>query len=377
LAIVFLLKLYNIQRKRTKYRYNKLDAVITARTQGEKAVNFGQWCGFFSLILSLYVVWQIRQLVLLIFTAVIIATALNRLVKWLRSLGVRRSLALWVTVFLTFFVVFLFIWLVFPPFASEIEKLIELIPNVWQKAELELQGFQEQLPEFVPALPSIDEIFKQLQPLQTGLLDRFLKLFSNSLTVIFQVLLIIILALMMLVNPKGYRKACLKLFPSFYRQRADEILTECETGLGNWMGGFLIGSMAIATLSGLGLWILQVKLVLAHALIAGVLNLIPNVGPALSVIFPFMVALLDAPWKAFAVVIIYFAIQNIESYFLTPTLMAKQVSLLPAVTLAAQVFFATFFGTFGLFLAIPLTVVIKTWMDEALFKDFLDKWEKT
>jgi predicted PurR-regulated permease PerM len=338
-------------------------------------VNFGKWCGFFSLILSLYILWQIRQLVLLIFTAVIIATALNRLVKWFRSIGIRRSLALWLTVFLTFFVIFLFIWLVFPPFIDEIEKLIDLIPAVWNKAELELKVFQEQLPDFIPAFPSIDEVFKQLQPLQTGLLSQFLKLFSNSLTVIFQVLLIIILALMMLVNPKGYRKACLQLFPSFYRRRADEILTECEVGLGNWMSGFLLGSTAIGVLSGIGLWILQVKLVLAHALIAGVLNLIPNVGPALSVIFPFMVALLDAPWKAFAVIILYFVIQNIESYFLTPTLMAKQVSLLPAVTLAAQVFFATFFGAFGLFLAIPLTVVIKTWMDEALFKDFLDKWE--
>lgn len=338
-------------------------------------MNFGKWCGFFSLILSLYILWQIRQLVLLIFTAVIIATALNRLVKWFRSTGIRRSLALWLTVFLTFFIIFLFIWLVFPPFIDEIEKLIDLIPAVWNKAELELKVFQEQLPDFIPAFPSIDEVFKQLQPLQTGLLSQFLKLFSNSLTVIFQVLLIIILALMMLVNPKGYRKACLKLFPSFYRHRADEILTECEVGLGNWMGGFLIGSTAIGVLSGIGLWLLQVKLVLAHALIAGVLNLIPNVGPALSVIFPFMVALLDAPWKAFAVIILYFVIQNFESYFLTPTVMAKQVSLLPAVTLAAQVFFTTFFGAFGLFLAIPLTVVIKTWMDEALFKDFLDKWE--
>jgi predicted PurR-regulated permease PerM len=338
-------------------------------------VSFGQWCGFFSLILSLCILWQIRQLVLLAFTAVIIATALNRLVNLFRRLGMRRSFAVWLTVFLSFFGFFLFIWLVFPPFIAEIEKLIDLIPDVWAKVELELQALQEKLPPYIPALPSIDEVFKQLQPLQTELLNQFLKVFSNSLTVVFQVLLIIILALMMLVNPKSYRKACLKLFPSFYRRRADEILTECEVGLGNWMGGFLLGSTAIGVMSGIGLWILQVKLVLAHALIAGVLNLIPNVGPALSVIFPFMVALLDAPWKAFAVIILYFTIQNIESYFLTPTVMAKQVSLLPAVTLVAQVFFTTFFGAFGLFLAIPLTVVLKTWLDEALFKDFFDKWE--
>jgi predicted PurR-regulated permease PerM len=53
-----------------------------------------------------------------------------------------------------------------------------------------------------------------------------------------------------------------------------------------------------------GLSVLQVKLVLAHALLAGLLNFIPNIGPTLSVVFPLIVALQDAPWKAIAIVIL-------------------------------------------------------------------------
>ncbi|MDJ0528462.1 MAG: AI-2E family transporter, partial [Microcystis sp. M53600_WE12] len=60
---------------------------------------------------------------------------------------------------------------------------------------------------------------------------------------------------------------------------------------------------------------------------------------------------------------------------LTPTVMAKQVSLLPAITLIAQIFFAQMFGILGLLLALPLTVVVKTWLDELLFKDILDQWD--
>jgi predicted PurR-regulated permease PerM len=89
---------------------------------------------------------------------------------------------------------------------------------------------------------------------------------------------------------------------------------------------------------------------------------------------PITVALLDAPWKAIAVLILYIIIQNIESYWLTPTVMAKQVALLPAVTLTSQILFATLFGALGLLMAIPLTVVAKTWLEEVLFKDVLDKW---
>jgi predicted PurR-regulated permease PerM len=104
------------------------------------------------------------------------------------------------------------------------------------------------------------------------------------------------------------------------------------------------------------------------------LNLIPNLGPTLSVVPAMAIALLDSPWKVVAVLILYLIIQQVESNFITPIVMAHQVSLLPAVTLIAQLFFVTFFGFLGLFLALPLTVVAKIWMQEVLIKDVLDEW---
>jgi predicted PurR-regulated permease PerM len=130
----------------------------------------------------------------------------------------------------------------------------------------------------------------------------------------------------------------------------------------------------ITFLSLIGLSVLQVPLALAHAVLAGLLNLIPNLGPGLSVIPPVTIALLDSPLKSGLVLILYFLIQQFESNLLTPYVMAQQVSLLPAVTLIAQVFFATFFGFLGLLLALPLTVVAQVWVREALIKDILNQW---
>lgn len=79
---------------------------------------------------------------------------------------------------------------------------------------------------------------------------------------------------------------------------------------------------------------------------------------------------MDAPWKALAVLILYTVIQQIESYWLTPTVMAKQVSLLPAITLTVQIFFASFFGFLGLLIALPLTVVAKVWLEAVLIRVF-------
>ena len=156
----------------------------------------------------------------------------------------------------------------------------------------------------------------------------------------------------------------------------DEVLRLCETALDNWMAGTLFNMFAIGLTSFIGLLVLQVRLPLANALIAGALEAIPTIGPTFSVLPPMAIALLDAPWKAGAVLALYFLIQQLEQYLLVPTVMAKQVSLLPAVTLLSQIIFAIFFGFLGLLLALPLVIVGQIWIKEVLVKDVLDRWQE-
>ncbi len=337
-------------------------------------MNLGQWFGFICFIIALFILWQIRNLLLLVFTAVVLATALNRFVKWLQKKGLHRNIALVCAISSILVFLILFIWLIFPPFSEQLQKLIEVLPRVWVKIDLELGLLQAKLPDYIPKLPNLKDLLGQLPPLQE-LISSFVSIFSDSLIVLLQLLLVIALTIMILASPQRYRKAFLSLFPSFYRRRADAILSLSEAALGNWLKGILINCLFIGISSGLGLAVLQIRLVLVHALLAGILNFIPNIGPVTSVIFPLSIAVLEAPWKIVAVIIWYVFIQNIETYWLSPIVMARQVSLLPAVTLTAQIFFARTFGIIGLILALPLTVVAKTWIEEALFKDILDRWE--
>jgi predicted PurR-regulated permease PerM len=101
------------------------------------------------------------------------------------------------------------------------------------------------------------------------------------------------------------------------------------------MGGVLISSLCVGLLAAAGLLLLGVKLVAANAVLAGLLNIVPNVGPTLSTMFPMSVALLEAPWKAVAVLILYIIVQNLESYLITPSVMHHQLKLLPGLTLSA------------------------------------------
>lgn len=308
--------------------------------------------------------------------AIVFTVALNRCVKGLQRLGIKRGLAILITLLTSLGIVILFFIIIVPPFIEQFQKLIELLPQAWDLVRNNSIQWRQQFQfDWLPSLPNLSDLVQQLQPLGTFVFSNFFTFFSNSVAAILQLLFVLVLAIMMLANPQPYRQAFLKLFPHFYRHRAEEILTLSEAGLGNWLLGIAISSTMVGLFSGFGLWLLQINLVLVHAILAGLLNFIPNIGPTASVIFPILIAVIDAPWKIVAILILYFIIQNVESYWLTPTVMAKQVSLLPAITLIAQIFFAQMFGILGLLLALPLTVVVKTWLDELLFKDILDKWD--
>jgi predicted PurR-regulated permease PerM len=339
-------------------------------------VNFGQFLGFLSFLLSLYILWQIRQLMLLFFTAVVLATALNSLVRRLQQFGIKKKFAIAATLMITFAIIILVFALIVPPFTEELRKLVELLPQVWERVGSELLKLQERQAQWkwLSSLPLASNSVQQLQPLGSELFKNFFAIFSNSILTVLEILLVLFLALMILLDPVLYRRGFLKLVPSFYRRRADEILTLSEAVLTNWLAGACLSSTFVGVLSGIGLSILGINLVLVNGLLAGLLNFIPNIGPTASIVFPIAITLLDDPWKIGAIFILYFIIQNLESYLVTPTIMAQQVSLLPAVTLISQLFFAQTFGLLGLLLALPLTVVAKTCLEEVLLKDILDRW---
>ncbi len=339
-------------------------------------MSLGKLIGFLAFAVSLYILWQIRQVLLLIFASVVFAVVLNRVVKWLQQRGAKRGIAIAITVITLLVILVCLIAVIGPSFAQQLEQLISLVPTLFQRLRNWFNSLQTWVPEQYLNLRNLGDVIPRVQPLVTRLLGNAYTWFSDLLAIIINVLLVIILSIMLLANPVPYRRGLILLFPAFYRRRADEILSECETNLVGWMTATLINMAAIATVSFIGLLILGVPLALANALLAGLLEFIPNIGPILSVIPPMAVAVLDAPWKAVAVFILYLLIQQFEAYVLVPIVMRQQVSLLPAFTLLSVVIFGTFFGFLGVFLSVPLVIVSKIWLNEVLIKDVLNNWHR-
>lgn len=342
-------------------------------------MKMGNPLGWIALLLAIAILWEVRQLVLMVVAAIVLATSLNLFARKLQNTGMRRELAVVVSIGTLVGALTVFFWLVVPPFIEQFEQFLQLVPQTVAQVEVWLNQILARLPGefFEPSSLNLNDIISQVQPIFNNFVETSFSVFSGTLGVVLNLILVVVLTLMFLASPGLYRHAFILLFPAFYRRRIDRVLDLSEQALSGWLVGVLFNMLVIAVLSWLSLWlILGIPLSLAHGIFAGLLTFIPNIGPALSVVPPMATAVLESPWKPLAVVVLYVIIQQVESNFLTPYVMAQQVSLLPAVTLVSQVVFATFFGFLGLLLALPITVVAQTVIYELLVKDILNNWQR-
>ncbi len=346
-------------------------------------MKFGQWLGLIATAAALLLLWSLRDVVIHLFAAIVLAMALCTVVGVVRQrVGCNRALALLMSLVGLVLLLAIAMAAVVPPFVQQFEQLLLQLPAAATKALTLLQQAMDQSSQMLYGKEALNWLRQSWGASSSGgeavsqSLQGLLGLAGNVGSGLLQGLFVVAVALMIAVQPTAYREVAVLLVPSFYRRRAREVLLRCGEALSSWMGGVLISSLCVAVLAGIGLSLLGVKLVVANALLAGLLNIIPNVGPTLSTIFPMSVALLISPWKALAVLGLYVVVQHLESYVITPSVMHHQVNLLPGLTLTAQFVFTVLFGPLGLLLALPLAVCLQVVIREVLIHDVLDPWRR-
>ncbi len=335
------------------------------------------------ILITSLIVWTLRDFLLLIICSLVISNIVCNLCNQIqKGLKIPRPLSLFLVLTVISVIVFTIFILVLPPFIKEFNEILVDIPNGLSKINILintnlnkfnilLYGEQSEnvidifsLINNVVTIPDASTIAKAIQESFKNLINIAGNLGSGLLKLIF----VLAVSLMFSIEPKQYKENILLLIPKNYRNKFRNILEKCNTALANWTFSMVISSLSVGILSLIVLSILDVKYVVSNALIAMVLNIIPNIGPVISGIFPISIALLDNFWKPLAVLGAYVIIQNIESYIIMPSIMKKKANLLPGLTLISQFGFTFIFGPLGLILSLPLAVVIQVLIKES-FKD--------
>jgi len=335
------------------------------------------------ILITLLIVWTLRDFLLLIICSLVISNIVCNLSNQIqKGLKIPRSISLFLVLAVISVIIFSIFILVLPPFIKEFNEILVDIPNGLSKINILINtnlnkfnslfyGEQSEnvidifsLLNNVVTIPDASTIAKAIQESFKNLINIAGNLGSGFLKLIF----VLAVSLMISIEPKQYKENILLLIPKNYRNKFRNILDKCNIALANWTFSMVISSLSVGLLSLIVLSILNVKYVVSNALIAMVLNIIPNIGPVISGIFPISIALLDNFWKPLAVLGAYVIIQNIESYIIMPSIMKKKANLLPGLTLISQFGFTFIFGPLGLILSLPLAVVIQVLIKES-FKD--------
>jgi predicted PurR-regulated permease PerM len=181
---------------------------------------------------------------------------------------------------------------------------------------------------------------------------------------LFGFITILILTFYFLVDSRNIVHAFLRLFPYTDRARVEDACHRVVTKVSAWLGGQLLLGLIIGTTAAIGLGILGVPYSMVLALIAGIGELIPIVGPLIAAIPAILVALSVSPALALIVAVFFIVQQQLENHVLVPKIMERQVGVSAVVVIVALLIGGTLLGITGAILAVPTAAILQVVVQE-------------
>jgi len=183
---------------------------------------------------------------------------------------------------------------------------------------------------------------------------------------LFGFLTILILTFYILIEAGNLRLRMLHLFPQHERKRIDAMSQDITVKVSAWLGGQLLLGAIIGTTSAIGLWFLGIPFFYVLALISGVGELIPVVGPVLSAVPAVLIAATVSLKKVLLVMIFFIIQQQFENHVLVPKVMQRQVGVSPVTVIVALLIGGKLLGIVGAILAVPTAAILQVVITEVL-----------
>ena len=299
----------------------------------------------------------LKDIVLLVLVAVLIAALIDPFADWMQRRNLPRGLAVILVYVVLVLVATLVTVLVVPSLVSETSALAtKYAPYLEETIELEVITENVRTTLTNPDFASVVETARQ-----SGVADAFpdlvsflFSIFGGFLTAI----LILVLAFYLVVEEGAIKRGVTSITPKHHRETIDKVLATSRARIGRWIRGQLLLMILVFAITYLFLSLLGVPFALVLALLAGLLEIIPFIGPILSAIPAILIALSVSPLQAVFVAISYFLLQQVEGDYLTPKIMQKVAGLNPIASIVAVLIGFKLAGVVGALISIPVTMVL-------------------
>jgi predicted PurR-regulated permease PerM len=319
--------------------------------------------------------WLARDVLFITFFALLVASFLSIFVEPLHRRGISRAISAPLVLLTMFMILGLIFVLAWPTLRAQFGVIQQQLPPA-------VDGIQDWMDRQIAAImgslgATEGEVRRELRTRMTSelgsLVGGAVPLLNTAIGALSGLALVVVSGMFIAISPRTYMRGLIVLVPRSRRKRAGEVLPQAGVAMVQWMKGTAIGMVVVGVVSAVGLSLIGVPAAIALGIIAGLLEFIPYIGPALSFVPATVVALAVSPEMALWVIGLYAVVQGLESNVLMPLLMKQMVKLPPALTLLFQTLMATLFGFLGLVLAVPILASAKILVEELYVEGVADE----
>lgn len=297
------------------------------------------------------------DIVIAVLLAIVISSALDSSVTWLEQRRIPRVIGTLMIFITVIFGLAMLLYTVVPIALSELHILLKNVGEM----DNSILGFAQA----EKLISTVNESLGQLTNLLVSGSASFIETVSNFIGGIAIALSVFVLAFYLTVDRDGVEKFLREVMPSGYEDHILNIYFRTRKKLGRWLYGQLFLSLSVGVAVFLGLWFIGVKYSLLLGILAGVMEIVPFVGPILSGALAFVIAVSDSWSSGVYTFLLFLLVQQAEGTFLVPIFMRLTVRLHPAVVLISLLIGAKLFGIVGLIIAVPIAV---------MFQEIMDHW---
>jgi predicted PurR-regulated permease PerM len=321
--------------------------------------------GFAITVIALWTLYLVRGPLLLFYVCVLFATGLSPIVRWIerrRPVGGRRKLPRPVAILLIYAAV---LGTLFGIAAMIVQPLIEQSRQFWKELPNLLDQIQGRLMSWGVISPgtSLKELIQQA-PGTTDAVTMVIGTVWGFVGGLFGFITILLLTFYLLVESQGIFDFFVRLLPYERRQKVSEVSALVTTKVSAWLGGQILLGFIIGTTTAIGLALMGVPYFYLLALIAGIGEMIPIVGPIVSAIPAIAVAFTVSPGLALGVAVFFLAQQQLENAVLVPKVMGQTVGLGAVTVITSLIIGGELLGIVGALLAVPTAAIVKVLVEE-------------
>ncbi len=324
-------------------------------------------------LVLLYVLWTVRGSLLPFAIGAVLAYLLSPLIdrieriipKHPRIEDARRTIAILVVYVGTALLILVLSITVIPTMVRETFDFVNDLPNYWDSAQEELDYWTDRYRRDVPPEvrdqieANVDKISDSLANIAQTIITATIGTVGSFIGLLAGLLLLPLWLYYVLKDEEAMKRFFYNLWPESIRDDVYEVTAIIDRVLAAYIRGQLFLGVVIGLASGIGLWLIGVQQPVALGVVAGILELVPIIGPWLTFIIAALVVLATDPGKVLLVGILFLGIQQLENTFLVPRVQGNAVNMNPAAIMILLVVGGALWGVLGVIVIVPLAAVLR------------------